>query len=100
MTEPAHAALREQLESVWAEEVLPVFEAEAAGDTARAYLGEVRDRLLNPFLQHTLADIAQGHTQKKERRLAPVVARAASLGMSLPQPRLRHALALEALEPV
>ncbi|MDR7379618.1 tagaturonate reductase [Rhodoferax ferrireducens] len=87
------AALRAALESLWAEEVLPVFDALGQRDAALAYLVDLRERLLNPFLAHRLADIAQNHAQKKQRRLAPVLALASQLGLDLAQPRLRAALA-------
>ena len=82
-----------ELEGVWADEVLPVFDAQARGDAARAYLIELRERLRNPFLAHRMADIAQNHTQKKQRRFAPVVALAESLGLRIAQTRLRAGLA-------
>jgi tagaturonate reductase len=50
------------------------------------------DRFLNPFLDHRLADIAQNHRDKKQRRLAPIVAQAEAHGLALPQSRLRAAL--------
>jgi tagaturonate reductase len=86
-------ALRDPLEAVWANEVLPVLEAEGSGDVARQYLAELRERLLNPFLAHRLADIAKDHAQKKRRRLAPVVERAEQLKLGLAQTQLRAALA-------
>ncbi|MFL6696863.1 MAG: mannitol dehydrogenase family protein [Vitreoscilla sp.] len=87
------AATRRTLESLWADEVLPVFDALGEGDAARAYLDTLRDRLLNPWLAHRLADIAGNHEQKKARRLAPVVAAAQQCAPALPQPWLRGALA-------
>lgn len=84
---------RSELESLWAEEVLPVFEALGQRTEAEAYLVDLRERLLNPFLDHRLSDIAQNHAQKKQRRLAPVVALADKLQCGLAQPRLRAALA-------
>ncbi|APW43780.1 D-mannonate oxidoreductase [Rhodoferax saidenbachensis] len=84
--------LRTPLEAVWADEVLPVFDAEGTGDAARHYLDELRDRLLNPFLEHRLADIAKNHGEKKQRRLAPVVQRAEALQLSIAQAQLRNAL--------
>lgn len=86
-------ALRTPLEAVWADEVLPVFDAEGTGPEAHAYLVELRDRLLNPFLEHRLADIAKDHAQKKLRRLAPVVERAVALQLPIAQTQLRNALA-------
>ena len=87
------AQMTAELEAVWADEVLPVFDAQARGDAARAYLTVLRERLQNPFLAHRLADIAQNHAQKKQRRFAPVVALAESLGLAIAQPRLRAGLA-------
>jgi tagaturonate reductase len=85
-------AQREWLEAAWREEVLPLFAAEGQGTLASRYLDSVRERLLNPFLHHLLADIAGNHAQKKQRRLAPVVDWAQRLGLDLPQHRLRAAL--------
>jgi tagaturonate reductase len=85
--------LRQPLEQAWQQEVLPVFDALGQGEAARAYLVDLRDRLLNPFLAHLLADIAQNHAQKKLRRLQPVVELAQSLLPALGQPLLRATLA-------
>jgi tagaturonate reductase len=88
-------SLRADLEAVWLEEVLPVFEAEGEGQDAQAYLTELRDRLLNPFLEHRLADIATDHEEKKRRRIAPVIAHAEALNLPLAQTRLRAAMAID-----
>ncbi|MTV36974.1 mannitol dehydrogenase family protein [Duganella radicis] len=88
----ADPRLRAELEALWQEEVLPVFDALGEAGISRDYLAQVRDRFSNPFLAHRLADIAQNHEQKKQRRLLPVVALAEQLGLSLAQPRLRAAL--------
>lgn len=85
-------ALRADLESVWQEEVLPVFDAHGQGDTARRYLQDVRERFENPFLDHRLADIARNHSEKKVRRFQPVVEMAVELGLKIDQPRLTAAL--------
>ena len=85
--------LRADLEALWAQEVLPVFQALGQGEEALAYLVDLRERLLNPFLAHRLADIAQNHAQKKLRRLGPVVALAEVRVPGLAQTRLRAALA-------
>jgi tagaturonate reductase len=85
--------LRADLEAMWADEVLPLFQALGQGDAALAYLVDLRERLLNPFLAHRLADIAQNHAQKKQRRLGPIVALATTKLPGLAQPRLRAALA-------
>jgi tagaturonate reductase len=84
-----HTPMRDALESAWQDEVLPVFDALEQGADARTYLAELRDRLLNPFLAHRLADIAQNHAQKKARRVEPLIALAAQRCPKLDQPRLR-----------
>ncbi|KQV97597.1 D-mannonate oxidoreductase [Rhizobacter sp. Root1221] len=85
--------LRDALEAAWQQEVLPVFDALGEGVAARTYLAGLRDRFLNPYLAHRLADIAQNHAQKKQRRIEPVVALARSRVPGLLQPQLRRVLA-------
>ena len=85
--------LRPELESFWSDEVLPVFDALGQRAEAEAYLVDLRERLLNPFLNHRVADIAQNHAQKKQRRFAPITALADQLHCDIAQPRLRAALA-------
>ncbi len=85
-------ALRQPLEDTWQQEVLPVLAALGQVDEALVYLDGLRDRLLNPFLEHRLADIAQNHASKKARRLLPVVELARRHVPALAQPRLRAAL--------
>lgn len=84
--------IRSELEALWREEVLPVFAADGLGDQAEAYVVSVRERFLNPFLRHRLADIASNHTEKKQRRFAPIIARAKELGLDLEQRRLKAAV--------
>ncbi|MGK5079480.1 mannitol dehydrogenase family protein [Janthinobacterium sp. HLX7-2] len=88
----ADPSMREPLESVWAEEVLPLFAALGEAQASCDYLQQVRDRFNNPFLAHRLADIAQNHGQKKQRRFGPLLALAEQLGLGLPQRRLRAAM--------
>ena len=88
----ADAALRSELEALWAHEILPVFRALGEGPQAEAYLRDVRERFENPFLEHRIADIAQNHVTKKQRRLAPIVALAVQRTPGLVQPRLQAAL--------
>jgi tagaturonate reductase len=85
-------ALRQSLESLWEDEVLPVFAAQGCLAEARGYLASVRERLLNPYLHHRIADIAQNHEQKKRRRFRPLVEMSQTLSLDLPQPRLNAAL--------
>lgn len=82
--------LRESLEAVWSEEVIPVFDALGLGPQAREYVSVVRGRLSNPFLEHSLADIARNHEQKKARRIAPLLALAAGVGAAGRLTRLRR----------
>lgn len=89
----ADDALVADLETLWRDEVLPVFAAEGMGDDAQAYIGVLRERLRNPFLAHRLSDIAGNHDEKKRRRFVPVIAAAERLGLNLPQSKLRAALA-------
>lgn len=58
-----------RLQSIYDEEVLPVFERKGLADQARPYLEATLDRFANPFLAHRIADIAQNHPQKVERRI-------------------------------
>jgi tagaturonate reductase len=92
--------LRTDLEALWTVEVLPVFAALGQRQQALAYLVDLRERLLNPFMCHRLADIAQNHAQKKLRRLAPVVILTEKLRLGLTQSRLRAALASQNLAPL
>jgi len=85
--------LRDPLEQIWQHEVLPVFDALEQGEEARTYLVGLRERLLNPFLAHRLADIAQNHEQKKARRLQPLVELARLHTPGLQQPLLQAVLA-------
>lgn len=87
------ATLRHAIEALWTDEIVPVFDALGHHDAARSYLAALRERLLNPFLAHRIADIVQHHAHKKQRRLAPIVALATRLGLHLAQPRLQAALA-------
>ncbi|MFK3778772.1 mannitol dehydrogenase family protein [Agrobacterium sp. NPDC089420] len=89
----ADHTLAVDLETLWRDEVLPVFAAEGMGAEAEAYIGVLRERLRNPFLAHRLADIAGNHDEKKRRRFIPIIAAAERLGLRLPQPKLRAALA-------
>ena len=83
---------RAELEALWHEEMLPMFAALGPRQAALDYLVELRERLLNPFLAHRLAEIAHNHEQKKQRRFAPLLALAAEHVPALVQPRLRAAM--------
>lgn len=66
----ADAAVRGRLDAVYADEVVPGFDARGMGEEARAYVATTLDRFLNPFLDHRIVDIAQNHPTKVERRIA------------------------------
>ena len=88
----ANPALRGGLDSLYDEEVLPVFAAIGMGPQAEAYRRAVVERFSNPFLDHRLADILVNHEAKKKIRFGGVVELARSSGLILDQPRLRLAL--------
>jgi tagaturonate reductase len=48
------------------------------------YIETTLERFSNPFLDHRLEDIAQHHTEKLRRRLAPVHAMAKAQGHATP----------------
>lgn len=58
-----------ELDTIYREEVLPGFAAKGYAKEAAAYLQSTLDRFRNPFLDHRVADIAQNHAQKAERRI-------------------------------
>ncbi len=89
--------LRADLEAVWSEEVLPVFEALGQKTEAEDYLVQLRDRLLNPFVAHRIADIAQNHVAKKQRRMVPVLELARQHGLRVKQARLQAAVQRDSL---
>ncbi|KDR26394.1 D-mannonate oxidoreductase [Caballeronia grimmiae] len=90
--------VRNALESVWYEEVLPVFRSLGSEDEAARYIDSVRDRFLNPFLGHRIADIAVNHEEKVRRRILPFLELAASQSPSEEQPRLRSVLKAHGIE--
>lgn len=55
---------------LYRDEVLPGFAHRNRGAAAEAYLATTLDRFRNPFLDHRIADIAQNHRPKAERRIA------------------------------
>ncbi|MEI4487404.1 mannitol dehydrogenase family protein [Frigidibacter sp. MR17.14] len=81
MTGPA----RETLDAIYAEEVLPGFAAKGYGDEARAYLATTLERFENPFLDHRVADIAQNHPQKVERRIKAFTDWVGTAGPAVPR---------------
>lgn len=89
--------VRAGLETVWQEEVLPVFAAMDMRARAEDYVASVRERFCNPYLDHRIADIAQNHVAKVKRRVLPLIELANSLVTAGAQPRLRGLLAKRGL---
>lgn len=54
-------------------EVMPGFAEHGLEDAARLYLATTLERFANPFLDHRIADIAQNHAQKIDRRIGAFV---------------------------
>ena len=59
----------ERMLGLFQAEVIPGFALRGMEELAIAYLGETVERFANPFLDHRIADIAQNHSQKIERRI-------------------------------
>ena len=76
--------VRERLEAVYRREVVPGFAARGLGEEAAAYVAATLERLLNPFLDHRVADIAQNHGVKVERRIGAFLAWTAGAGGKAP----------------
>jgi tagaturonate reductase len=89
---------RDELDSVLKEEVVPILMAMELGEDIIAYIESVRERFLNPFLQHQLKDIAQNHKLKIERRMLPLYQQAKRLKLELAMPRITTCLRRNGLQ--
>ncbi|MEO0979173.1 MAG: mannitol dehydrogenase family protein [Pseudomonadota bacterium] len=76
------------LEDLYALEVVPGFAAHGRKEDAEAYVETTLDRFRNPFLDHMLADIAQNHSEKIERRIGAFLTWARQADAALSAPRL------------
>lgn len=65
----ADEAIAARLTALYADEVVPGFAARGMEWQARDYVAVTLDRFRNPFLDHRIADIAQNHALKVERRI-------------------------------
>jgi len=74
----ADPAVRDWLEGIMRGEVIPVFGERQ--DEIADYFAVTLDRFANPFLDHRLADIAQNHAAKIDRRAGGLVRFATSTG--------------------
>jgi tagaturonate reductase len=89
----ADAGIRDRLDRLYAEEVVPGFAARGMERDAEDYVRVTYGRFLNPFLEHRVADIAQNHKVKIERRIAAFIDWARSADTSLRMPRLESLVA-------
>jgi tagaturonate reductase len=65
----ARSDMRDALERLYAEEVVPGFALKGMGEAAEAYVRQTVERFENPFLEHRLSDILQNHEEKIRRRM-------------------------------
>ncbi len=93
----AHGPLRNALESLLQQEVIPLLQHLVPDEDVIAYAASVRERFLNPFLQHKLSDIAANHPAKLERRLLPIWQQAQQKLPEHPMPQLQACLARNGL---
>lgn len=80
---------RAQLQNIYDDEVRPAFAAAGEAAGLDAYIATTLDRFANPYLDHKLADIAQNHDEKRDRRIGAFLAWADSHGDTAPKPNLR-----------
>lgn len=66
------ADVAQRLADIYRTEVLPGFAARGVTDAA-AYVKTTMERFLNPYLDHRIADIADNHPQKVQRRIAAFI---------------------------
>ena len=77
--------LREILDTIYRDEVLPGFALRGYGDASRTYLQTTVERFRNPFLDHRLSDIAQNHAQKAQRRIGAFMGWVEPTGLKMPE---------------
>ena len=84
----ADADVRARILSLFEEEILPGFAARRLGPQAQAYFVSTLERFENPFLNHRISDIFEGHPVKVERRAKAFVAWVHAIDPNLRLPRL------------
>ncbi|MGR3480574.1 mannitol dehydrogenase family protein [Salipiger marinus] len=82
----------ERLRAAYAEEVVPGFAAAGEEAGLAEYVETTLERFANPYLEHALADIAQNHAEKLERRIGAFLSWAEENGDTGAKPKLRAAL--------
>ncbi|ROU00235.1 mannitol dehydrogenase family protein [Histidinibacterium lentulum] len=93
MADPAWV---DRLRALYAEEVLPAFQAAGEADGLQDYMEVTLERFANPFLEHRLDDIAQNHVEKLQRRIGAFIDWARGNGDRTEKRLLEAALAGEA----
>ncbi len=88
----ANADWADRLRGVYAQEVRPAFVAAGEEAGLEAYIDTTLERFTNPFLDHKLADIAQNHTEKTQRRIGAFLSWAEENGDMGQKPNLRAAM--------
>ena len=81
------------LKAVLATEVRPAFVSADLADEFDAYVETTIERFANPYLDHRIADIAQNHGQKVERRIAAALEWAREVGDLTEKPILSEIVA-------
>ncbi len=76
------------LKSVHVDEVRPAFHTAGLAEQFDAYVQVTFERFENPFLDHRIADIAQNHPQKVERRIGAMLEWARKIGDASQKPVL------------
>lgn len=84
----ADASLRTKLTTMAMAEVLPTFASAGIGQQAEAYFDTTLERFDNPFLNHRLSDIANGHVSKVASRVRSFLTWAQSLDADFDAPTL------------
>ncbi len=80
---------RADLESLYAQEIIPAFQSYGRGEEAKAYCATTLERFANPFLDHKLSDIAQNHEEKINRRIGGFLEWSQKAAHPTRTPRLR-----------
>lgn len=80
--------LLDDLQSMLESEVLPGFEAAGLLEQATTYMLETMNRFRNPYLDHFLRDISDGHAEKVKSRIGGFVTWAEASGDQDFKPRL------------
>ena len=84
----ADPPIYQRLREIYAEDVVPGFAALGMGEEAASYVETTIERFQNPFLDHRIADIAQNHAAKVERRIKSFLALAREQAPSMSMARL------------